>query len=296
MTSTSDRHAAAELPQTLPHTPWIRRLPLRSPTLPPAMHTNAYVLGENELLAVDPGTPWSDAQRPLFERLHELGNAGHKLKAILLTHHHPDHMLGAEDLARAFDVPLWAHAETARRLQGSLAQPISRLLSDGEHLPFGPDGFRVLHTPGHAPGHVCLLDEAGGGLIAGDMVASQGTIVIAPSDAGDMSAYLASLRRLLALPAQRIWPAHGVAVEDGPSLLSYYLSHRLLREEKILAVLARGPQSIAALVPEVYDDTPPALFRLAQETLYAHLLSLLAQGRVAQNEKAAIAQWFVVSR
>jgi hypothetical protein len=73
---------------------------------------------------------------------------------------------------------------------------IDERVRDGDLLPFGPRGLRVLHTPGHAPGHVCLWDEAGGGLVAGDMVASQGTIIVSPQDEGDMALYLASLRLL----------------------------------------------------------------------------------------------------
>lgn len=288
--------ARPDLPQIVPDSPWIRRIPLRSPTLPPAFHTNAYVIGEQDLLIVDPGAQSPDALAPLFEALHTLRAEGRTPSAVLLTHQHRDHVSGAEAVSRAFDLPLWAHAQTAERLAETVSEaatnappfsqpkPIQRLLSDGESLPFGPEGLCVLHTPGHAPGHLCLFDKSGQNLVAGDMVASIGTIVVSPSDGGDMTHYLDSLRRLRALGPRRIWPAHGVAIDQSVELLDEYLAHRLMREKKVLAALGSGPQTLEALVPIVYDDTPVFFHFLARESLWAHLLALLAQGRVEQRQ------------
>lgn len=278
--SSSPNLVRADLPQTVPSAPWIRRIPLRSPTLPPATHTNAYVLGESELVVVDPGSPWPDAQAELVATLRTLESQGQKLSAVVLTHHHFDHVSGAMELAAEFSVPVWAHEQTARRLASRPELRIDQLLREGDVLRLGPAGFSVLHTPGHAPGHICLIDQAGGGVIAGDMVASQGTIIVSPQDDGDMALYLASLRRLLSLGAQRIWPAHGIAVEDGDKLVGRYLEHRLLREHKVVRALETGAETIDALLPLAYDDTPVALYPLAQESLLAHLLALVTTGRV----------------
>src|SRR5262249_24119949 len=133
---------------------------------------------------------------------------GRTLLAIVLTHHHPDHVGGAEFFARELGLPIWAHRETAARLP---RLTVSRLLEEGDHIELGgpsPSRWRVLHTPGHAPGHVCLFDAERRTVVVGDMVASVGTILIEPKD-GDMAAYLQELERLASLDAELALPAHG---------------------------------------------------------------------------------------
>jgi endoribonuclease LACTB2 len=265
--------------------PWLRRFPLRTPTLPPATHTNVYALGEGALLLVDPASPYEEEQRRLDAFLDELAAAGHRPVAALLTHHHLDHISGAGALA-ARGVPLWAHPLTAERVRGR-GLTVARLLEDGERLPFGP-GLLCLHTPGHAPGHLCLLDEAGGHAVVGDMVASSGTIVIDPDDDGDMGEYLRQLgrlRRLQTAAPLRLWPAHGASVADGAALLDFYVRHRLEREAKVVRALEQaaeaGGGTVAALVLHAYDDVPPQIHPLAARSLRAHLDKLAADGRAA---------------
>lgn len=268
---------------------------MRSPTLPPATHTNVYVVGEGDLLVIDPASPFPAEQEDLRRTLEALAAEGHAVRGVLLTHHHGDHCGGVDAMRRALPgVPVYAHAQTAERLsRRGLA--VERLVEGGEVLPFGPAGLRALHTPGHAPGHLCLVDLAGGGMIVGDMVASQGTIVVDPEDDGDMGQYLRELDRLRALAragagAQRLWPAHGTSVADGPALLDFYIQHRLLREAKVVAALAgadRRGATLAALLPLAYDDVPPLLHPLAARALRAHLLKLAAEGRARELPQTA---------
>lgn len=276
-------------PSTLSDAPWLRRLPLRTPTLPPATHTNVYILGERELLVVDPGSPYEIEQAHLVDELRALESAGHELVGIFLTHHHYDHASGAAALHAALGLPVLAHPVTAQRVSGHLGVRVDELIQDGQVLPLGPRGLRALHTPGHAPGHLCLHDLAGGGVIAGDMVASIGTIVVDPSDGGDMRLYLDSLRQLLELDPLRpgllrLWPAHGDPIEDGPAHLRHYITHRGQREAKVLAALAQGPGSLAALLLLAYDDVPAAIHPLARGSLLAHLRKLADEGRAQVDE------------
>jgi glyoxylase-like metal-dependent hydrolase (beta-lactamase superfamily II) len=118
----------------------------------------------------------------------------------------------------------------------------------------------------------------GDAIIAGDMVAGIGTILIDPSE-GDMAVYLASLERLLARPQMTLLPAHGPAIADGHGKQREYLAHRKLREAKVVAALGDEPRSLAELVALAYSDTPRALWTLAERSLLAHLVKLARDRR-----------------
>lgn len=290
----SSAEALATQDEVRSEAPWLRRFPLLSPTLPPATHTNAYLLGQGELLLVDPGAREPAVNERMLERIAELRRQGERVSGIFLTHHHHDHMAGAAYFKEQLAVPVYAHPLTAERVSRR-GFSVENMVHEGALLPFSRpgSGFRALHTPGHAPGHLCLLDEAGGGIIAGDMVASIGTIVIAPMDDGDMGIYIESLERLAALCAEheartgeklRLWPAHGASVPDGEKLLRFYITNRRKREALVLEALRGKPAQLSDLLPVVYADKPDADPRLAVLSLLAHLQKLLREGRVQVDD------------
>jgi ribonuclease/clavin/mitogillin len=254
-------------PELAPVAPGIRVLALRTPTLPPAAHTNVYLVGPEDgpVAVVDPGSPYPDQQAVLDDVLSRI-----PLAMVLLTHHHGDHIGGATALAARWNAPIAAHPATARRLAGRVE--VTRLIEDGEEV----HGAIAVHTPGHAEGHLCF--EVGSSTIAGDMVAGLGTILIDPSE-GDMTLYLGSLERMLARPPTRILPAHGPVIEDGPGKLREYLAHRKMREERVVAALGATPAAVGELVTRAYSDTPTALWPLAERSLLAHLVKLARDGR-----------------
>ena len=264
--------------------PGVELFAARTPTLPPATHTVSYALGTREVLLVEPATPYDDERRAWLEWARGLGSTGRTAVAILLTHHHPDHVGGATFFARELGLPLWAHAATEERLGAEV--PIARRIEDGEVLSLeGPSSqrWRALHTPGHAPGHLCLHEEALGALIVGDMVASEGTILIEPID-GDMQLYLEQLRRLASLKASVALPAHGAPIDEPRKLFDHYVAHRLAREAKVIAALRQEAVPTGELVPTVYADTNPALWPIATLSLEAHLIKLEREGKARQTE------------
>jgi endoribonuclease LACTB2 len=272
-------------PQNL--SPGIALFPARTPTLPPATHTNSYALGTRQVLIVEPATPYADEQQEWIAWARALPASGRTPVAILITHHHLDHVGGAGVFARELSLPLWAHAETAKRID----VPVARTLVDDEAIVLDgptPERWRVLHTPGHAPGHLCLFDADQRTLVVGDMVASVGTILIEPRD-GDMRAYLEQLERLAGLGARVALPAHGEPIDAPTTLFRRYVAHRLRREEKVLAAVVRqgvAGATVETLVADVYDDVPRAAWPIAVLSLEAHLSKLVDEGRVRTGDGA----------
>lgn len=262
-------------------------LPLRTETLLPATHTNAVFIGWEAFVVVDPGASDPSEQARLWAAIEARVHIGERFEGVVLTHHHPDHVSGLAAIYQrgvAEDWPplrLYAHPETLARI---IAPPTAEVVpvADGDRIVAAAMELDVLHTPGHAPGHIALFD--GHALMAGDMVAGVGTIIVAPPE-GDMIAYLASLERLRDLDAAVMVPSHGEAMRDDAvrQKLSDLIAHRLMRERLVADALSATPRVVMDLVPAAYPDIPPAIYPLAAHSLAAHLLKLEAEGRARRQ-------------
>jgi len=263
--------------------PGIFFFPVKTPTLPPATHTNCYIVGGAEVIIIDPASPYEEEQRALDAFLDQLLGEGRTVREIFLTHHHPDHVAGANHLRSRLGVQVAAHALTAQRLEGAVR--IDRLVEDDEiiELP-GDPGWRLsaLHTPGHTRGHLCFYEENTGAIITGDLVVGVGTVVIDPPE-GNMLQYLNSLGRLLELPKlTSLFPAHGPAIGSARLKIEEYISHRNMREGRILDAIRAGSETTADIVPAAYSEVNPSLYGLAERSTQAHLEKLVEEGRVTR--------------
>jgi glyoxylase-like metal-dependent hydrolase (beta-lactamase superfamily II)/8-oxo-dGTP pyrophosphatase MutT (NUDIX family) len=248
--------------------------PLRTPTLPPATHTNAWLVDLGDATAVvDPGSPWIEEQAKLDERLATLAAEGRPAREVWLTHGHADHVGGVAHLAArglaGRGLTVRAHPAIAPRLPGIPFEP----LAEGDLLG---GRWRVHETPGHARDHVVFLDEATGALLCGDMVSTLSTVVIDPPE-GDMAEYERQLARLAALPVRALYPAHGQPAAHGRMALEGYLAHRAERERKVLGALA-VPGTLAEVTARAYDDVPPRVWPVAERTCLATLEKLARLG------------------
>ena len=250
--------------------------PMKTRPLPPATHTNAYLVGDRELALIDPGSDDPEELARLFDLVELLGTDDRHVKLVLLTHHHADHVAGVEMVRQRYGVKVAAHAETARHVR------VDFTLADGDIVPLAPGRadwtLRALHTPGHARGHLCFFHPRTGSLFTGDHVAGAGTVIVDPPE-GDMAEYLRSLERLLRESPTTLFPAHGSPQGAAERRIRSLISHRLKREAKVVAALAAGPATVGKLVERAYDDTPRDLWPYAERSLLAHLLKLQAEGR-----------------
>ncbi len=262
--------------------PHLQMLPVKTPTLPPATHTNVFLVGTGSAVLVEPASPYEEELDRIEAWVADAHSVGTKLQAIVATHHHIDHIGGATALSDRLGLPLWAHAMTQERLEGLVT--FDRILHDGERLELDgpvPTALTAMHTPGHAPGHLCFVDETSGIMIAGDMVAGVGTILVEPND-GDMSLYLDSLRTMARAEPTALLPAHGGVIRNPQQMLEFYVTHRLMRETKVLDSLstARPGAKALELLPTAYDDAPKTVWPLAEQSVEAHLIKLERDGKV----------------
>jgi glyoxylase-like metal-dependent hydrolase (beta-lactamase superfamily II) len=274
--------------------PQVLLVPLHTAALPPSSYTNAYLVGRDPAYLIDPGPDDPAEQRRLFDLLDGQIADGLRLAAVVLTHRHPDHVGAAAACADRYRAPVLAHPLTAAALQGKV--PVTGLLGGGDRLDLGPCPaggtwhLEALHTPGHAAGHLAFYEPRYCLLLAGDLVSTLSSVVIAPPE-GDLAQYLASLRRLQGYPSRLLLPGHGGPSNRPAETLAEALAHRAKREAQLLAALGPEPQTVAGLAPELYKGTPAALMRLAELQILAGLRKLEAEGKVEAVGEGASAAW-----
>lgn len=255
--------------------------PMPTKPLPPAQHTNAYLVGEKEMALVDPGSGEPEALRDLFAVTDHLASEGRRVTMIVVTHHHPDHTGGVVACRERLGAKVVGHRELAAHL------PLDVVVKDGDWLPLVPGledwTLQVLETPGHTRDSISLWHAKRRGLFCGDLLpGGAGSVVIAPPD-GDMTAYLASLERCIALGPRQLWPAHGTPSGAAVRRIQALVRHRLEREGKVVAALSEAPRALGELLPVVYADTPQELWGWAEQSLLAHLEKLEREQRAARD-------------
>ena len=258
----------------------VQRLTAPNPGFMTGPGTNSYLVGDPRTgyIAIDPGP--ADAAH--VERLWRA--AGGDIRAIVCTHSHPDHSPGARPLQDlcAGKPPILGLPSLPTARANSAFTP-DRSLQNKELLALSgqaPEGeithsLRVIHTPGHAANHLCLLLQEDGLLFSGDHILNGSTTVIDPPD-GDMTAYLESLDLLDAACAEHdarfILPAHGHVLGFARQVIAQLKTHRLAREAKVLAVMRAQPDgTMDDWVARAYDDVPERVWPVAKRSLLAHV-------------------------
>jgi glyoxylase-like metal-dependent hydrolase (beta-lactamase superfamily II) len=246
------------------------------------------LIGSDPAYLLDPGPSDPVEQQHLFDVLDVQVALGRRLAAVILSHHHPDHVGAANAVAKRYALPIWAHPRTTDSLAGSIA--VARAIDHGDRIDLGtaPDGsawhLEAIHTPGHASGHLAFYEPHYRLLFAGDMISTLSSIVIAPPD-GDLAVYLESLERLRKYDARLLLPSHGSPTVRAAEALAGAIAHRRDREQQLLAALAAGPRRVADLARELYSGLPAPLVRFAEMQVAAGLQKLEREGHVHQSSE-----------
>jgi len=267
----------------------LQRLTAPNPGVMTGPGTNSYLVGDPHTgyMAIDPGP----ADPAHLDRLWRA--AGGDIRLIVCTHSHPDHSPGARPLQAMCQPqpPILGLPSAPTARENSRFSP-DRSLQNSELLTLTRQGLEadlthtlmVIHTPGHAANHLCLLLLEDGLLFSGDHILNGSTTVIDPPD-GDMSAYLDSLDHLAEACENRsinfILPAHGYVIGghggEARAAIAHLKAHRLKREAKILAVMQAHPDGTPDdWVARSYDDVPPRMWPVAKRSLLAHVARIEA--------------------
>lgn len=237
----------------------------RVPVEGPSGATNAYVVGNDRALLVDPPHRSTELDAVVATR-----TVGH----IAVTHHHPDHVGGVSEYADETGATVWARRGRERSFQAATGIEPDRTFSGQTKI----GGVRVIETPGHAPEHVGFV--AGEGCLVGDLALASGRVVVGAPE-GDMRAYLSSLRRVHARAPAVLYPGHGPVIEEPQATIRRLIAHRLKRERRVHEAVEAGASSLTEITDSAYEKDVSGVRSLAEATVKAHLQKLTVEGSIA---------------
>lgn len=264
--------------------PRIRRVTAPNPAPYTFKGTGTYIIGHGDVAVIDPGPHIPDHIDAIIA-----GLGGETITHILVTHNHQDHSPGARPLAEvcdakiyAFDVgkQLYSAPDAEEGLDKNFFPDV--ILKNGDQISGGDWTLDVVHTPGHLSNHICfgLLEEKA--LFTGDHVMGWSTTIISPPD-GNMQDYLDSLEMMMGRDDEIYYPTHGLPIEKPLNFVKQLLGHRLRRDKEIIRTLEGHTLSIEELVGKIYPGLDKKLHLAASRTLFAHLIRLVALGKVSSD-------------
>ncbi|KAK4983450.1 hypothetical protein LTR50_007225 [Elasticomyces elasticus] len=240
--------------------------------------TNTYLVGQGPkrlLIDTGEGKPvWSQSLKNV------LSQEQASVDQAILTHWHPDHVGGVQDLLKI------SPGATIFKNQPSQGQ---HNITDGQKFRTEGATLRAFHCPGHAVDHMALILEEEDAMFTGDNVLGQGTAVFE-----DLATYMSSLEKMQHQFSGQAYPGHGPIIQDGKAKIEEYIHHRKQREDQILDVLSSkeengtsnsGGWKSADMVKIIYKEVPESLHAAAERGVLQVLEKLEKEGRVQRPEE-----------
>ncbi|MGV8998352.1 MAG: MBL fold metallo-hydrolase [Parvibaculaceae bacterium] len=256
----------------------IRRVVAENPSAFTFKGTGTYIIGHGNVAVIDPG-PMIDAHVEALMRALD----GETVTHILITHTHSDHSPAAKPLKKLTGAKTYGygpHGGGVGEEDGDMEFVPDVEIRNGDIIE--GDGWTVecVHTPGHTSNHICFALKEEKALFTGDHVMGWSTSIVSPPD-GNMHDYMKSLRLLLNRDDEIYWPTHGPAITDPKPFVRAFIAHREEREASIVGQIKEGRTRIKDMVPVIYAAVDPRLYPAAARSVYAHVLGMIEDGRIA---------------
>lgn len=265
--------------------PLVRRVLACNPSAFTYTGTQSYIVGDGRDVAViDPGP---DEAEHIDALLDAVGDA--RIAAICCTHTHRDHSPAVAPLvertgAKVIGCSALSLKDDGPRMDDAFDTTYTpdQVMSDGDTI--GGEGWTLsaVATPGHTSNHLCYSVGETGALFTGDHVMGWSTSVVSPPD-GDMTDYMASLKKLYDRQDEIYFPAHGPAVEKTRQFIRGMIGHRRQRENQILRLLERDVSRIPDMVPQMYRGVDERLWPAAGRSVLAHLIDMERKGLATRD-------------
>ena len=176
--------------------------------------SNIYVIGNNKAIVIDTGV--GNHANPVWPQLEELGLTPDKVKGVVLTHAHHDHAMGAFIILERSDPKVFVHKLDTTYIASRFGQNLVTV-EDGDLIETELGPFKVIWTPGHTEGSMCLYNEEEKILFSGDTVFPDGSFGRFDGESGNLQSLIESLKKLSELEVDIMLPGHGPPILENAS-------------------------------------------------------------------------------